>query len=127
MALKRKLGSARRQTMRYPRLYSITVFTNKWREVRDFYTRLLGGGIISERKHRYFDLLIGGMPLSFRACEDGEVESHFHVYLALRDREALLEKLKEAGIIVRMDGPYASFLDPDGRTIKLSEDVAVLA
>ncbi|HXO97483.1 MAG TPA: hypothetical protein VN857_12930, partial [Chthoniobacterales bacterium] len=87
---------------------------------------LLGGGIISERKHRYFDLLIGGMPLSFRACEDGEVESHFHLYLALRDREVLLEKLKEAGVIVRMDGPYASFLDPDGRTIKLSEDVAVL-
>jgi len=90
MALKRKLGSPRKQTMRYPRLYSITVFTNKWRE-------------------------------------DGEVESHFHLYLALRDREALLEKLKEAGVIVRMDGPYASFLDPDGRTIKLSEDVAVLA
>jgi len=68
MALKRKLGSPRKQTMRYPRLYSITVFTNKWREVRDFYTRLLGGGITSERKHRYFDLLIGGMPISFRAC-----------------------------------------------------------
>jgi catechol 2,3-dioxygenase-like lactoylglutathione lyase family enzyme len=124
--MKRKLGAPRKQAVRYPRLYSITVFTNKWREVRDFYTRLLGGGIISERKHRYFDLLIGGMPISFRACEDGEVESHFHLYLALRDREALLEKLREAGVIVRLDGPYASFLDPDGRTIKLSEEIAVL-
>jgi catechol 2,3-dioxygenase-like lactoylglutathione lyase family enzyme len=127
MTLKRKLGTPRKLTVRYPRLYSITVFTNKWREVRDFYTRLLGGGIISERRHRYFDLLIGGMPISFRACEDGEVESHFHLYLALRDREALLGKLREAGVIVRLDGPYASFLDPDGRTIKLSEDIAVLA
>jgi catechol 2,3-dioxygenase-like lactoylglutathione lyase family enzyme len=127
MPVKRKLGSPRKQTARHPRLYSITVFTNQWREVRDFYTRLLGGGIISERKYRYFDLLIGGMPISFRACEDGEVESHFHLYLALRDRAALLEKLKEAGVIVRLDGPYASFLDPDGRTIKLSEEIAVLA
>jgi hypothetical protein len=126
MMVKRKLGTSRKQAVRNPRLYSITVFTNKWREVRDFYTRLLGGGIISERKHRYFDLLIGGLPISFRACEDGEVESHFHLYLALRDRESLLEKLREAGVIVRLDGPYASFLDPDGRTIKLSEEIAVL-
>src|SRR5258708_26457440 len=124
---KRNLAPPKNQRWVSPRLYSITVFTNKWREVRDFYTRLLGGGITSERKHRYFDLLIGGMPISFRTCEDGEVESHFHLYLALRHREALLERLKEAGAVVRIDGPYASFLDPDGRTIKLSEDVAVLA
>jgi len=93
MASKRKLGSVRRQTIALssPLLNHPFLQTNGGR-FAIFYTRLLGGGIISERKHRYFDLLIGGMPLSFRACEDGEVESHFHLYLALRDREVLFRK-----------------------------------
>ena len=115
-----------RRTLRQSRCYSVTVFTKQWSEVRDFYTRLLGAEIISERQYRYCDLIVGGVPLSFRACDDCEIVSHFHLYLAFGGRDQLLERLREAGVIVRIEEPYASFLDPDGRTIKVSEVVAVM-
>jgi hypothetical protein len=124
MLLKPRLG---RRRIRLPAVhcYSFTVFTQNWREVRDFYTYLLGGRVVSEREHRYTDLLIGGLPICFRTCENGEGISHFHLYFALLNRQPILERLQEAGVILRLDGTYASFLDPEGRTIKLSKEVAV--
>jgi hypothetical protein len=66
------------------------------------------------------------MPLCFRAVENGEGVSYFHLYLALQERQLILERLQKAGVIVRLDGTYASFLDPEGRTIKLSKSIALL-
>jgi hypothetical protein len=125
MGLERKVV---RSGLRQPRCYSLTVFTKRWKEIRDFYVNVLCGQVISERAHRYCDLLFGGVPICFRAFsdEDGLFESHFHLYLASRDRRALLARLRANGVIVRMDGIYASFLDPEGRTIKVTEDVAVV-
>ncbi|HWY91733.1 MAG TPA: VOC family protein [Chthoniobacterales bacterium] len=124
MGLKRRVGKSR---LRYPRCYSVTVFTKRWKEIRNFYVNVLGGQVVSEREHRYCDLLFGSVPICFRAFGDGDghFESHFHLYLALRDRRALLERLKASGVIVRIDGVYASFLDPEGRTIKVTEEIAV--
>ena len=125
MVLKRKAGR-KRVRMPAPRCYSLTVFTKNWREIRHFYTHLLGGEIISERAYRYCELRLGGMPLCFRTGENGEDISYFHLYLALEERQLMLERLQNAGVIVRMDGTYACFLDPEGRTIKLSKDLALL-
>ena len=125
MVLKQKLG---RKRVRLPvaRCYAVTVFTAEWRAVRHFYTHFLGGRIISERDGRYFDLVLGNLPLSFRTCENGEEVSYFHLYLAVDDRPFILERLREGGVIVRCDATYACFLDPDGRTVKLSERLAVV-
>jgi len=124
MGLERRVGKSR---LRYPRCYSVTVFTKRWKEVRNFYVNVLGGQIVSEREHRYCDLLFGSVPICFRAFGegDGNFESHFHLYLASSDRGALLERLQATGVIVRMDGVYASFLDPEGRTIKVTEQIAI--
>jgi len=94
--------------------------------VRHFYTHLLGAVVTSERAYRYCELRLGGVPLCFRADENGEGVSHFHLYLALQERQLILERLQNAGVIVRLDGTYATFLDPEGRTIKLSKDIALL-
>jgi len=125
MLPKRKVGR-KRVRMPVARCYSLTAFTKNWREVRHFYTHLLGAVIISERADRYCELKLGGMPLCFRAAENGEGVSYFHLYLALPERQLILEGLQKAGVIVRLDGTYASFLDPEGRTIKLSKDCALL-
>jgi catechol 2,3-dioxygenase-like lactoylglutathione lyase family enzyme len=124
MGLERRVGKSR---LRYARCYSVTVFTKRWKEIRNFYVNVLGGQVVSEREHRYCDLLFGSVPICFRAFGDGDghFESHFHLYLALRDRRALLDRLKASGVIVRIDGVYASFLDPEGRTIKVTEEIAV--
>jgi hypothetical protein len=126
MVLKRKVG---RKRVRMPaaRCYSLTVFTRRWREVRHFYTHLLGAVVLSERAYRYCELRLGGMPLCFRTIENGEGVSYFHLYLALQERHLIVERLQKAGVIVRLDGTYASFLDPEGRTIKLSKDIALLS
>lgn len=120
MLLKPRLG---RRRIRLPvvHCYSFTVFTEHWREIRHFYTYLLGAQVVSEREYRYTDLLVGGMPICFRTCENGEHISHFHLYFALLNRQPIIERLQQAGIILRLDGTYASFLDPEGRTIKLSK------
>ena len=117
-----------RSGSRSPRCYSLTVFTKRWKEIRDFYVDVLGGRIVSERENRYCDLLFGNLPICFRAFGDGDghFESHFHLYLASTHRQALLERLQAAGVIVRIDGIYASFLDPEGRTIKVSEEIAIV-
>jgi predicted enzyme related to lactoylglutathione lyase len=125
MGLQRKVG---RSKSRSAVCYSLTVFTKRWREIRNFYVDVLGGQIVSEREHRYCDLIFGGVPICFRAFGDGDghFESHFHLYLASSDRRALLERLRAKGVIVRMEGIYASFLDPEGRTIKVTEEIAVI-
>lgn len=125
MGLRRKVGRSRSHS---PRCYSLMVFTKRWKEIRNFYVEVLGGQIVSERENRYCDVLFGSLPICFRAFGDGDghFESHFHLYLASCHRQALLERLQEAGVIVRMDGIYASFLDPEGRTIKVSEEIAVV-
>ena len=124
MGLERRIGKSR---PRSPRCDSVTVFTKRWKEIRNFYVNVLGGQVVSEREHRYCDLLFGSVPICFRAFGDGDgnFESHFHLYLASSDRRALLERLKAGGVIVRIDGVYASFLDPEGRTIKVTEEIAV--
>ena len=108
------------------RCYSFTVFTKNWRAVRQFYTGLLGAVVVSERAYRYCELRLGGLPLCFRTIENGESVSYFHLYLALPERQLILERLQQAGVIVRLDGTYAAFLEPEGRTIKLSTDLALL-
>jgi catechol 2,3-dioxygenase-like lactoylglutathione lyase family enzyme len=127
MSRERKLGR-RRIGPRHLCCYSLTVFTRRWNEVRNFYVGLLGSEVTSERENRYLDLSVGGLPISFRVWEtdDGRFESYFHLYLALAKREPILERLRDAGIIVREEGPYMHFLDPEGRVINLTEDVAVL-
>jgi hypothetical protein len=123
-----RIPGRRRTGPRHLCCYSLTVFTRRWNEIRNFYVGLLGSEITSERENRYLDLSLGGLPISFRVWEtdDGRFESYFHLYLALAKREPILERLREAGIIVREEGPYMHFLDPEGRVINLTEEVAVL-
>ncbi|MEO7932917.1 MAG: hypothetical protein ABIT76_07155 [Chthoniobacterales bacterium] len=109
-----------------PQCYSITVFTERWREIRNFYVNILAAKVISERTDRYVDLMLGGMPLTIRPCLMGEAVSYFHLYLSIKERQAVLDQLRRNGVIVLNDGPYANFRDPEGRLIKVSESEAVL-
>ncbi len=110
-----------------PTCYSLTIFTKKWKEVRNFYTDVLKAKVLSERTNRYCDLILGGLPISLRPCDMGEDVSYFHVYLALREREDILDTMREQGVIVTLEGPYANFRDPEGRVFKLSESEAILS
>lgn len=106
--------------------YSIAVFTKRWREIRALYVEVLGARVVSERIDRYSDLVLGGVPITLRVCEHGEQVSYFHLYLSIKERKAVLDRLRLKGVIVLIDGPYATFRDPEGRLIKLSESEAVL-
>lgn len=103
-----------------PTCYSVTVFTQRWREVRNFYVDLLKAKVLSERTDRYCEMQLGGVPICLRMCEYGEATSYFHLYLSIRDREPILRELRQRGIIVTTVGPYANFRDPEGRVIKMS-------
>lgn len=109
-----------------PSCYSITVFTERWRELRNFYVNILAARVVSERTDRYCDLVLGGMPLTIRPCLSGESVSYFHLYLSIKERQTVLDQLRRNGVIVLSDGPYANFRDPEGRLIKVSESEAVL-
>ena len=109
-----------------PQCYSITVFTERWREIRNFYVNILAAKVISERTDRYVDLMLGGMPLTIRPSLMGENVSYFHLYLSIKERQTVLDQLRRNGVIVLNDGPYANFRDPEGRLIKVSESEAVL-
>src|SRR5271166_469155 len=61
--------------------YSVTIFTNRWREMRDFYVDILNAEVMSERPDRYCEMKIGGVPLCLRRSECGEMTSYFHLYL----------------------------------------------
>ncbi|HEY5894331.1 MAG TPA: hypothetical protein VIT91_13990 [Chthoniobacterales bacterium] len=106
--------------------YSIAIFTKRWREIRALYVEVLGGRVVSERIDRYSDLVLGGVPITLRVCEHGEQVSYFHLYLSIKERKSVLDQLRRNGVIVLIDGPYATFRDPEGRLIKLSESAAVL-
>ncbi len=110
-----------------PSCYSLTLFTQKWEAVRSFYTEVLGAEVVSERTNRYCDMELGGLALSIRPCEFGENVSFVHIYLAMQSRDQILDLLRERGVIVTFEGPYANFRDPEGRVFKLSESEAIVA
>jgi catechol 2,3-dioxygenase-like lactoylglutathione lyase family enzyme len=109
-----------------PVCYSIAVFTQRWRDIRDFYTELLGARVLSEKADVYCEMTLGGVPICLRTCEHGESPSYFHIYLALRDRDGVLAELRRRGIVVTTVGPYTNFRDPEGRVIKLSEEATTV-
>lgn len=109
-----------------PHCYSITIFTQRWKDVRDFYVDILNAHVLSERVNRYCELELGGVPLTIRAAEHGEVVSYFHLYVSLKNRDGVLNELRQRGIIVTTVGPYTNFRDPEGRVIKLSEERTIV-
>ena len=110
-----------------PTCYSLTIFTNRWKEIRDFYVDILDAKIISERADRYCEMSMGGLPICLRRSECGEMVSYLHLYLSLKNREPVLRELRKRGIIVTNVGPYTNFRDPEGRVIKLSESKTVVS
>jgi len=104
-----------------PTCYSVTIFTQRWKEVRDFYVDIVGARVISERTERYCEMELGGLPICLRKSEFGETVSYFHLYVSLKNRAPVLNELRKRGIIVTTVGPYTNFRDPEGRVIKLSE------
>lgn len=110
-----------------PTCYSLTIFTQRWREVRDFYVDLLGAEVLSERTDRYCEMDLGGVPLTVRMAEHGEVVSYFHLYISMSNRDSVLSELRRRGIIVTTVGPYTNFRDPEGRVIKLSEQKTIVS
>ena len=110
-----------------PSCYSLTIFTQRWKEIRDFYVNILNAKVLSERTERYCEMEMGGMPICLRNSEMGEMVSYFHLYLVLKNREPVLSELRKRGIIVTMVGPYTNFRDPEGRVIKLSEYKTLVA
>ena len=107
--------------------YSITIFTQRWKEVRDFYVELLGAHVLSERTERYCEVDLGGVPLTIRMAEHGEIVSYFHLYLSMQNRDTVLHELRHRGIIVTTVGPYTNFRDPEGRVIKLSQQKTIVS
>jgi hypothetical protein len=110
-----------------PKCYSLTIFTQRWKEVRDFYADILNANVLSERSDRYCEMELGGLPICLHRCEHGEVVSYFHLYLSLKNRDAVLGELRRRGIIVTSVGPYTNFRDPEGRVIKLSEEKTLVS
>lgn len=107
--------------------YSVTIFTQRWKEVRDFYVNLLKATVLSERTERYVEMDLGGVPLTLRHCDHGEMVSYFHLYISMKARASVLSDLRQRGIIVTTVGPYTNFRDPEGRVIKLSEEKTIVA
>src|SRR3954463_5792766 len=101
--------------------YSITIFTQQWKEVRDFYVDILHARVTSEREDRYSEMDLGGLPLTIRNAEHGELVTYLHLYVSAKNCERVLKPLRSRGIIVTTVGPYTNFRDPEGRVIKLSE------
>ena len=110
-----------------PSCYSVTIFTQRWKDVRDFYVDILGANVLSERADRYCEMSVGGLPICIRMCEHGEMVSYFHLYASMKNREGVLAELRRRGIIVTTVGPYTNFRDPEGRVIKLSEEKMIVA
>src|SRR6185295_16116519 len=110
-----------------PACYSVTIFTQRWKEVRDFYVDILSAHVLSERANRYTEINLGGVTLTLRMCEHGEMVSYFHLYVSMKSREPVLNELRRRGIIVTTVGPYTNFRDPEGRVIKLSEEKTIVS
>jgi len=107
--------------------YSMTMFTQRWREIREFYVSILDAKIISERTDRYCEMELGGIPICLRQCECGEMVTYIHFYLSTKNRKPVLEELRKRGIIVTTVGPYTNFRDPEGRVIKLSDSKTIVS
>jgi len=107
--------------------YSVTIFTNRWKEMRDFYVEILSAEVLSERPDHFCEMRIGGVPLCLRRSECGEMVSYFHLYLTLKNREPVLNELRKRGIIVTNVGPYTNFRDPEGRVIKISDSRTIVS
>jgi len=107
--------------------YSVTIFTNRWKEMRDFYVDILSAEVVSERADRFCEMKIGGVPLCLRRADCGEMVSYFHLYLTLKNREPVLNELRKRGIIVTSVGPYTNFRDPEGRVIKISDSQTIIS
>ena len=110
-----------------PSCYSLTIFTQRWKEVRDFYANILNANVLSERADRYCEMELGGLPLCIRNSEHGEMVSYFHLYISMKNRDTVLGELRRRGIIVTSVGPYTNFRDPEGRVIKLSEEKTLVS
>ncbi len=122
-----QLRNASNASASTPHCYSITIFTQQWREVRDFYVDILNARVTSEREERYSEMDLGGVPLTIRCSEHGELVTYLHLYVSTKNREAVLKTLRSRGIIVTTVGPYTNFRDPEGRVIKLSEEKMVVS
>ncbi len=105
-----------------PKCYALTVFTQHYREVRDFYVDLLSAHVVSEKPGRSCELEMAGITLNLRQADHGEMVSYFHLQLALKNPESVLAELRRRGIIVTSVGLFTNFRDPEGRVIKLSEE-----
>ena len=105
-----------------PKCYGLTIFTLRYREVRDFYLDLLNAHILHEKPGRICQMDLGGFPICLRQAEQGETVSYFHLHLSLRRQNSILGELRRRGIIVTTVGPFTNFRDPEGRVIKLSEE-----
>ena len=110
-----------------PSCYSVTIFTQRWKEVRDFYVDILNARVLSERTDRYCEINLGGIPLTIRHCEHGEMVSYFHLYVSMKNRDNVLGELRRRGIIVTTVGPYTNFRDPEGRVIKISDSRTIVS
>lgn len=60
-------------------------------------------------------------------AEHRETVSYFHLYISMKDHDAVLGELRRRGIIVTTVGPYTNFRDPEGRVIKLSEEKTIVS
>ena len=56
-----------------PKCYALTIFTQHYREVRDFYVDILNAHVVTEKPDRACELELAGMPLCLRATEHGEL------------------------------------------------------
>ena len=109
-----------------PHCYSITIFTQQWKAVRNFYVEILSARVINERPDRYCEMEVGGLPITLRRAEHGEMVTFLHLYISIKNLELVLKGLRGRGIIVTTVGPFTNFRDPEGRVIKLSEERAVV-
>jgi catechol 2,3-dioxygenase-like lactoylglutathione lyase family enzyme len=105
----------------HPACYSVTIFTQRWHEIRDFYVDILSAKVLGELDGHHCELDMGGVPICLRKSEFGETTSYFHLYLSVRNRAPILAELRRRGIIITHVGQYTNFRDPEGRVIKLSE------
>lgn len=110
-----------------PKCFALTVFTQRYVEVRDFYVDILNASIQAEKPGRVCEMELAGVPLCLRAAEHGELVSYFHLHLMLKQPDAVLSELRRRGIIVTSVGPFTNFRDPEGRVIKLSEERVAVA
>src|SRR6266446_10919344 len=104
----------------HPKCFGITIFTEQYEEVRDFYAELLNARVLHEKPGHVCELELGGMPFCLKSAEHGETVSYFHLHLVLKHQEAVLAELRRRGIIVTTAGPFTNFRDPEGRVVKLS-------